>query len=164
MNTTTIDERVARAVAHMQRNLDKFLWLPGLAARVQLSPSHFRYLFSLETGMGPAQYLQRLRLRRARLLIERTFLSVELVMDLVGYDDAGLFERDFQRLHGITPGALRETRAAAPLRVPRPDASALGEIPGADPQPDRAERRPRTLSVQRGSQGQRGGPYILRHR
>ena len=91
----------------MQRHLAEHMAVTDLASRVNLSPSRFRALFTAQTGVGPAQYLQWLRLRRARLLLERTFLSVKEVMGLVGYNDPSHFARDFRRLHGAAPTSFR---------------------------------------------------------
>ena len=102
-------------VEYMQRHLAEPLTIPDLAARVQLSPSRFRDLFSEHTGLGPALYLERLRLRRARVLIERTFLSIKEVMAFTGYDDATRFSREFRRHHGISPASLRERGPTASL-------------------------------------------------
>jgi transcriptional regulator GlxA family with amidase domain len=121
--TTGIDWRITWAVDHMQRNLGAPLRVPELAARVNLSPSRFRDLFSAQTGLGPVQYMRRLRLRRARLLIERTFLTVKEVMALVGYNDASHFSREFSRHHGIAPSALRGrgiTTSLPPQPAPAP--------------------------------------------
>ena len=107
MNVDHIDPRVSWTVAHMQRHLAEHMAITELATRVNLSPSRFRALFTAQTGVGPAQYLQWLRLRRARLLLERTFLSVKEVMSLVGYNDPSHFTRDFRRLHGNTPSSFR---------------------------------------------------------
>ena len=113
--TGIVDPRITWAVAHMQRHLAEPIVIGDLAARVNLSPSRFRELFSRQVGVGPAQYLQRLRLRRARLLIERTFLTVKEVMSLVGYNDPSHFSRDFRRMHGVSPTALRGTGITTPL-------------------------------------------------
>ena len=64
-------------------------------------------LFIAQTGFPPVRYLQRLRLRRARLLLEGTLLSVKEVMALVGYNDASHFSRDFRRQHGASPTEFR---------------------------------------------------------
>jgi transcriptional regulator GlxA family with amidase domain len=111
-----LDPRIATAVALMHRRLEQPLAVTALAAHVGLSPSRFRQLFMAQTGAAPGRYLQRLRLRRARLLIERTFLSVREVMTLVGYHDPSHFSRDFRRQHGMPPSALRGTEAATPMR------------------------------------------------
>lgn len=119
--TTGPDWRITWAVEHLQRHLGEPLRVPELAARVNLSPSRFRDLFSAQTGVGPAQYLQGLRLRRARLLIERTFLTVKEVMALVGYNDPSHFSRDFRRYHGVAPSSLRGRGITTPLpREPGP--------------------------------------------
>jgi transcriptional regulator GlxA family with amidase domain len=110
-----VDPRITWAVAHLQVNLAGPIAIAHLAAHVNLSPSRFRELFTRQVGIGPALYLQRLRLRRARLLIERTFLSVKEVMALVGYNDPSHFSRDFRRFHGITPSALRGVGVTTPL-------------------------------------------------
>jgi AraC family transcriptional regulator, arabinose operon regulatory protein len=112
---TAVDRRISWAVEHMQQHLGERIGIPELAAQVNLSPSRFYDLFRAQTGMGPGQYLQSLRLRRARLLIERTFLSVKEVMALVGYNDPSHFSRDFRRSHGLSPSALRSGGITTPL-------------------------------------------------
>ncbi len=104
---TGADWRITWAVEYMQRHLAGPLAVSELARRVDLSSSRFRDLFSAQMGMGPVQYLQQLRLRRARLLIERTFLTVKEVTAIVGYNDASQFSRDFRREHGVAPSTLR---------------------------------------------------------
>src|SRR4029079_4968658 len=107
MDAKNIDPRITWIVAHMHRHLPDAMPMTELAARVNLSPSRFRALFTAQTGVSPAQYLQWLRLRRARLLLERTFLSVKEVMGLVGYNDPSHFARDFRRQHGAPPTTFR---------------------------------------------------------
>jgi AraC family transcriptional regulator of arabinose operon len=109
------DPRITWAVEHLHQRLHEPVAIAALAARVNLSPSRFRHLFTLQTGVGPAVYLRRVRLRRARLLIERTFLSVKEVMVLVGYNDPSHFSRDFRRFHGVSPSALRGRGIVTPL-------------------------------------------------
>lgn len=119
-----VDWRITWAMDQLQQNLAEPLTVAALAARVHLSPSRFRDLFGKQTGLSPAQYLQQLRLRRARLLIERTFLTVKEVMVLVGYNDPSHFSRDFRRYHGIAPASLRGRGITTPLpRDPDPPAS-----------------------------------------
>ena len=108
MTAERIDPRISWTVDHMQRHLAEPRAVTALASRINLSPSRFRALFTAQTGVGPAQYLQWLRLRRARLLLERTFLSVKEVMGLVGYNDPSHFARDFRRAHGVAPSQLRQ--------------------------------------------------------
>ena len=48
------DPRITWAVEHLQRRLHEPIAIAALAARVNLSPSRFRHLFTLQTGVGPA--------------------------------------------------------------------------------------------------------------
>jgi AraC-like DNA-binding protein len=132
------DPRVTSAVEHMQRCMAQRIEPAALAQRANLSPSRFRHLFALETGLGPARYLQRLRLRHARVLIERTFLNVDEVMTLVGYHDPQRFARDFRRCHGVPPGALRGWSAATPLPG---DGNAAAASEPSPPAKSRTSRR-----------------------
>jgi AraC family transcriptional regulator of arabinose operon len=81
-----------------------------LAAFVDLSPSRLARLFRQEVGMTPARYLHQLRLARARVLLERTSLTVRQIMACVGLDDAAGFAHDFHREHGLDPHELRQLR------------------------------------------------------
>jgi AraC family carnitine catabolism transcriptional activator len=77
---------------------------------VNLSPSQLARLFRQHTGTSPARYLHALRLARARILLERTFLSVKQVMACVGLNDPSHFSRDFRRHHGFAPSQLRQLK------------------------------------------------------
>jgi len=116
MTRTSLDPRISSTIAHMQCALGHRIGIAGLAARVHLSPERFRRLFTSQVGMDPAHYLRQMRLRRARLLIDRTFLDVGEVMALVGYTSVKRFSRDFRQMFGDAPAARRGTSAATPLR------------------------------------------------
>jgi AraC family transcriptional regulator, arabinose operon regulatory protein len=115
MNVRRPDPRITWIVDYVHREMSRPLSIDALAALVNLSPSRFRALFLAQTGAAPLRYVQRIRLRRARLLVERTFLSVKEVMALVGYNDPSHFARDFRREHGAPPSAFRGHGVVTPL-------------------------------------------------
>ena len=117
---TPVDPRIAWAVEQMCDALHRPLRVPELARAVNLSPSRFTLLFRADTGVSPARYLQMLRMREARVLIQSTFLSVKEVMAKVGFNDPSHFTRSFARHHGVAPSRLRSPRegnGAAELRA-----------------------------------------------
>jgi AraC family transcriptional regulator, arabinose operon regulatory protein len=114
-----IDDRIARTISRMEEMLSRTPRVPDLAASVQLSPSRFAHLFRAEIGVPPARYLHTMRMERARLLLERTSLSVREVMLCVGFRDPSHFARDFRHFHGVAP---REVRESATRPGPAPDA------------------------------------------
>lgn len=109
----SMDPRIARVIARMEEAIDREVLVAELAASVGLSPSRFAYLFRRDAGLSPARFLHTLRMERARLLLERTFLSVKEVMAYVGVNDPSHFSRDFRRYHGVPPTGLRRRSWAA---------------------------------------------------
>lgn len=86
-----------------------------LAAAAGLSVSQLARLFRAALGMTPAAYLHAQRMGRARVLIERTSLSVGEVMAQVGLSDPSHFAKDFRRAHGFSPRNLRQQLRIAGL-------------------------------------------------
>ena len=133
MEQSGLDPRITWAVGYMHDHIGDAFSMRSLAQQVNLSPSRFRALFTAQVGLPPATYLQRLRLRRARLLVERTFLSIKEIMGIVGYNDPSHFSRDFRRHHGAPPSAFRCDGLATPLR----------QTPSANPPTNKRIGRPR---------------------
>ena len=102
-----MDARIAIVVARMEQTLEQGARLPELAAAVNLSVSRLSHLFREDVGVAPGRSLQTLRMQRARILLERTFLNVKEVMARVGVSDPSHFARDFRRYHGIAPSQVR---------------------------------------------------------
>ena len=144
MDGAPLDPRITWIVSHMQRHLQEPMSVGELATRINLSESRFRAIFTTQTGVGPAQYLQWLRLRRARLLLERTFLNVKEVMALVGYNDPSHFARDFRREHGGPPTSFRARQLSASVATEQVIAEAANAGPSADRPTIRRLYRPRT--------------------
>lgn len=88
-------------------NLDK---LNSFAASMNLSVSRLRHLFKEECGVPPSRYWKLLQLRKARSLLEESFLSVKQVMADVGLNDLSHAVRDYKAVYGLTPSQTRATR------------------------------------------------------
>ena len=111
---SSLDPRVAWAIAQMQQRSGTALRIDDLARHVNLSPSRFAHLFTAQTGTSPARYLRQIRFERARWLLETTFLSVKQVMAAAGFNDASHFSRGFERTYGVSPRAWRQRLARPP--------------------------------------------------
>jgi len=104
---SSMDQRVETAILEMERQLHRELSLEEIAQSVNLSLSRFRHLFKMETGTTPAQYLKTLRMRRAKELVETTFLNMKQIMCRIGIRDKRHFAKDFERTYGLTPTQYR---------------------------------------------------------
>lgn len=102
-----MDYRVRHALRLISEDLSRSLVLGEIARAVNLSLPHLRSLFRAETGMTPARYLKSLRMRKAKELLDETFLSVKQIMFQVGIDDKSHFARVFRQKYGLSPTEYR---------------------------------------------------------
>ncbi len=105
------DSAVPPALLTVRRHLEAHLAEPtsltDLARMAGLSANHFCGEFRRHFAVAPIDYLIRLRLDQARLLLRDRNLSVGQVSAAVGYADARYFARLFRRRFGCSPRALR---------------------------------------------------------
>jgi transcriptional regulator GlxA family with amidase domain len=59
-------------------------------------------------GLSPIEHIQRLRVERAKALLETTHLSFDEIVERCGYSDSASFRKLFKRATAITPGDYRE--------------------------------------------------------
>jgi AraC-like DNA-binding protein len=90
--------------------------LPELAAAVGLSPFALARTFRNELGLPPHAYLNQLRVRRAKALLDNGEPPAA-VAQLVGFVDQAHLSRHFKRMYGVPPGAYRRERAAKTYKI-----------------------------------------------
>lgn len=103
-----MDERVQRVKTLIESSFNREITVSEMARFVDLSVSHLQHLFKDELGQSPAQYVQELRLMRARDLLENSSLSIKQIMFRVGAKDRSNFERRFKRAYKLTPVQFRK--------------------------------------------------------
>lgn len=103
-----MDQRVQRVKALIESSIDRDLTVSEMARFVNLSVSHLQHLFKHEMGQSPAQYVQELRLMRAKDLLENSSLSIKQIMFRVGAKDRSNFERRFKQAYKLTPVQYRK--------------------------------------------------------
>lgn len=89
---------------HYSRNIT----LEDVCAATSFSVSYFSALFKKETGEGFAKYLTRVRIKRARELLQETSLPVAEICARVGCGDLKHFNRTFKKAIGLSPGQYRK--------------------------------------------------------
>jgi len=110
-------QRVGAARELMDSNPDDQHSLWHLASQVAMSPFQFARVFRELIGLPPHKYLIRLRLQRARTLLE-SGRSVTDVCYAVGFNNLSHFIRTFQAYFGAVPSKLKPSRPArGPGRV-----------------------------------------------
>ena len=84
------------------------LTLEQIAARVYINPSYLSRIFTEVEGIGLNKYLQKIRIEKAKELLQNPAYKVYEVADLVGYPNFQHFLKIFKKLENTTPSKYRE--------------------------------------------------------
>jgi transcriptional regulator GlxA family with amidase domain len=104
-----MDKRVQRIILLMEQDIRKSFALDEVAHTVNLSPSHLYHLFKSEIGMSQTRYLKMLRVKKAKELLETTFMSIKEIVVAIGATDRSHFVRDFKKQYNMTPTQYRRS-------------------------------------------------------
>lgn len=102
------DSDILKIQIAMEKKLKQAISLEQLVAEFGLSPRSFIRRFKEATGQAPIQYLQNLRLEKAKHLLESSQISFEQITYQVGLQDANSFRKLFKQRLGITPKEYRK--------------------------------------------------------
>ena len=91
------------AIEYLEKNFLKSPAISELAKMCSVSESCFRRLFNEYAGMAPLEYILRLKLNRARLLLENGSLTVGEAAAAAGFEDPAYFSRLYKQKTGIAP-------------------------------------------------------------
>lgn len=103
-------DRLQGALEYARHNLRKSLTVEILADAVHISARQLSRLFRSETGKSPAKAIEGLRLEAARLMIEQSRLSLDVIARESGFRDGRHMREVFIRGYGIPPQSLRAGR------------------------------------------------------
>jgi transcriptional regulator GlxA family with amidase domain len=102
------DAAVLRAQRHIHARHAEPLGVGDLATLAGLTERTFLRRFRGATGFRPVEYLQQVRVAKAREALELTKQSIDRIAWLVGYGDPAAFRKVFQRITGLTPNLYRQ--------------------------------------------------------
>ncbi len=109
-HTLSLDGRTA--LQDLQRwaiaNIKDVTTVALMADHISLSQRHLTRIFRQETGLTPAQWLERERVSKVKLLIEKENLSAKKLASECGFSGPDVMRRVFSRLTGITPADYRK--------------------------------------------------------
>ena len=100
--------RLSRSIDYIHANVGEKIDLQDLSAASLLSKFHFLRLFKLAYGLSPYQYIQDLRIEKARGMLSKTSLPVADLAYSLGFDNPQSFSRLFFQRIGLYPTHYRE--------------------------------------------------------
>jgi transcriptional regulator GlxA family with amidase domain len=112
------DESILRVQRWLEETDGKKVDVAALAERAGLEERTFLRRFQKATGYTTTEYWQRLRVARAKALLQDTSAAVDRIAWDVGYSDPSAFRKVFKRIVGLSPGEYRQRFSQASIASP----------------------------------------------
>lgn len=107
LNRNKLD--ISKIKHYIDENYQHQVTLEQTAARFYISKEHLSKIFKKAYGKGFIEYLNAVRLEKAKQLIVEKGIPIKEVGYLVGYAEQAHFYKKFKKHFGITPGEMRVT-------------------------------------------------------
>ena len=107
-NICNTDKTIDMAVKYVQDNYSKDLSMAEVSNYISLNYSYFSILFKEKIGMNFIDYLRRIRIEKAKELLQNSIYKIYEVSEMVGYNNTKHFTTTFRTLTGISPTEFRE--------------------------------------------------------
>ena len=99
-----------KLMEYFKENITEILSLEDISRTLFISPSHIERLSYMEYGCGAIHLFHRLKMDRARMLLQTTNLPISGISDHLGYTDQGYFSRIFKKYVGVSPREYQKRR------------------------------------------------------
>jgi len=107
------DPFIHEATVWLRKNLNKEIRIDDLAKTMNVSSRTLIRRFNKTTGESPVQYLQKIRIDRSKYFLETSPLSMNEIIERIGYQDESTFRRLFKRYTKLTPLQYRQRYAVS---------------------------------------------------
>ena len=117
LDDTTLNEKesdkekqsiVNNIIYYLETHHTEDISLDRLSDLMYISSTYISKVFKEETGDSPINYLIKIRLNRAKLLLQNQNITVKEVAESVGYQDAYHFSKLFKKHYGISPSEVQK--------------------------------------------------------
>ncbi len=102
------DQSILKAQEYIEANITAKLNLNDISNEVSLSKRTLLRRFKQATGVTPLVYIQKLKVEKAKHILETENKLFEEVVFDIGYEDANAFRKLFVKHTGITPSVYKK--------------------------------------------------------
>ncbi len=106
-------DRVRNALNYIHTNFSEAITLDDLARRVGISRFYLSRTFRSATGFSVVEYINNVRCKEARLLINGGS-PVSEAARICGFENMSYFTRTFKKCMGVLPSKFREVHSSTP--------------------------------------------------
>jgi two-component system response regulator YesN len=104
---TNVNDKVSNVVSmalkYIEEHYNEELSLEEVSRHVSVSPQYLSKLFKEETDSNFVEYTTKLRIQKAKDLMNSTDKTIKEICYMVGYHDPNYFSRKFKSIVGISP-------------------------------------------------------------
>ncbi|GIQ68901.1 response regulator [Xylanibacillus composti] len=102
-------KNVIREIArYIDTHYSQEITLQDISSHFYLSREYISRKFKQETGENISEYIGRVRMEHAKLLLKNPALKVAQIAEMVGYTDEKYFSKVFRKLVGVSPNQYRK--------------------------------------------------------
>ena len=98
-------------INYITHNLQERLDVSFLCNHFNISRSYLWKIITQTTGHSPQDFIRISRICQARILLEKTQLSIGMIASTVGIHDAAYFHHVFKSIENMTPNEYRKWRS-----------------------------------------------------
>lgn len=98
---------ILQILAYLNENYAKDISLQSLSDEIHLSKNYISQLFKKETGFSYSGYLEELRIRKSKELLQNSDLPISKICEATGFNDYFYFIKVFKKAVGCTPNQYR---------------------------------------------------------
>lgn len=97
-----------KVIEYLHENYDYDIKIEHLSAITHLHPNYLHRIFKESMGCTIIEYLTKIRIEKAKMLITQTDIPITKVASFIGMNSSQYFSKVFKKHIGITPSALRK--------------------------------------------------------
>ncbi|MDO4618111.1 MAG: AraC family transcriptional regulator [Clostridia bacterium] len=97
------NEILSNILAFMEDNIGRKITLDDISHFAGVSKTTVKKLFKDEIGFGACEYFTKMKIERAKELIEEERNNFTQIAELLGYDSIHYFSRQFKQYTGMSP-------------------------------------------------------------
>ncbi|WP_042461464.1 response regulator transcription factor [Neobacillus dielmonensis] len=105
-------KEILDAIGYVSAHLEKRISLEEVASHLYLNQSYFSRLFKKEMGETFVEFVTKMKVARAKELLEQTAGSVGEICERLGYDNQSYFIKLFKTHVGVTPVEYRSGKVS----------------------------------------------------
>ncbi len=105
----TIEDSIEKIKLYIERNYKNNLSMEFISSLFYMNRSYCSFLFKEKTGEKFVDYVNKIRINKAKELLIQTDSKLYQISKSVGYDNIKYFFRIFKKITGITPEQYRKT-------------------------------------------------------